>query len=99
MCDVALDPFNSDGHDGVLKDGVIQNDETLEILCQQSLIQAQAGCDVVAPSDMMDGRVAAIRAALDRGGLEDVAIISYAAKYASGFYDPFRDAVGAGGAL
>ena len=99
MCDVALDPFNSDGHDGVLKDGVIQNDETLEILCQQSLIQAQAGCDVVAPSDMMDGRVAAIRAALDRGGLEDVAIISYAAKYASGFYDPFRDAVGSGGAL
>ena len=99
MCDVALDPFNSDGHDGVLKDGMIQNDETLEILCQQSLIQAQAGCDVVAPSDMMDGRVAAIRAALDRGGLEDVAIISYAAKYASGFYDPFRDAVGSGGAL
>ena len=99
MCDVALDPFNSDGHDGVLKDGVIQNDETLEILCQQSLIQAQAGCDVVAPSDMMDGRVAAIRAALDGGGLEDVAILSYAAKYASGFYDPFRDAVGSGGAL
>ncbi len=99
MCDVALDPFNSDGHDGVLKDGVIQNDETLEILCQQSLIQAQAGCDLVAPSDMMDGRVAAIRAALDSGGLEDVAIISYAAKYASGFYDPFRDAVGSGGAL
>ncbi|MEK9723239.1 MAG: porphobilinogen synthase [Rhodospirillaceae bacterium] len=99
MCDVALDPFNSDGHDGIVKDGIILNDETVEVLCEQALVQARAGCDVIAPSDMMDGRIAAIRAALDGDGLEDVAIMSYAAKYASGFYDPFRDAVGSGGAL
>ena len=99
MCDVALDPFNSDGHDGILKGGIILNDETLEVLCQQSLVQAEAGCDVIAPSDMMDGRISAIRGVLDGAGLEDVAIMSYAAKYASGFYAPFRDAVGSGGAL
>ncbi len=99
MCDVALDPFNSDGHDGILKEGIILNDETVEVLCQQSLVQAEAGCDVIAPSDMMDGRIAAIRETLDSAGLENVAIMSYAAKYASGFYDPFRDAVGSGGAL
>ena len=93
MCDVALDPFNSDGHDGILQDGIILNDGSVEILCQQALAQAQAGCDVIAPSDMMDGRVAAIRSTLDGDGFEHVAIMSYAAKYASGFYDPFRDAV------
>ena len=99
MCDVALDPFNSDGHDGIVHDGIIVNDGSLDVLCQQALVQAQAGCDVIAPSDMMDGRIGAIRAALDDNGLEQVAIMSYAAKYASGFYDPFRDAVGSGGAL
>jgi len=99
MCDVALDPFNSDGHDGIVRDGIIVNDETVEILCGQALVQAEAGCDVIAPSDMMDGRIGAIRAALDGAGLTDTAIMSYAAKYASGFYDPFRDAVGSGGAL
>ena len=99
MCDVALDPFNSDGHDGIVHDGIIVNDGSLDVLCQQALVQAQAGCDVIAPSDMMDGRIGAIRAALDENGLEQVAIMSYAAKYASGFYDPFRDAVGSGGAL
>lgn len=99
MCDVALDPFNSDGHDGLVQDGVILNDETVECLVKQSLCQADAGCDVIAPSDMMDGRIAAIRRGLDAGGHGDVAIMSYAAKYASGFYGPFRDAVGSGGAL
>jgi len=99
MCDVALDPFNSDGHDGLVQDGIILNDETVEILCQQALVQTQAGCDVIAPSDMMDGRIAAIRGALDEAGFQDTAIMSYAAKFASGFYDPFRDAVGSGGAL
>jgi len=99
MCDVALDPFNSDGHDGIVRDGIIVNDETIDVLCQQSLVQAQAGCDVIAPSDMMDGRIGAIRSALDGAGLQDTAIMSYAAKFASGFYDPFRDAVGSGGAL
>ncbi len=99
MCDVALDPFNADGHDGILKGDVILNDETVECLVRQSLCQAEAGCDVIAPSDMMDGRVAAIRAGLDENNLRDVAIMSYAAKYASGFYGPFRDAVGSGGAL
>lgn len=99
MCDVALDPFNSDGHDGLVKDGVILNDETIECLVKQSLCQVEAGCDVIAPSDMMDGRIGAIRAALDDAGRQDVAIMSYAAKYASAFYGPFRDAVGSGGAL
>ena len=99
MCDVALDPFNSDGHDGIVKGDVILNDETIEYLVKQSICQAEAGCDVIAPSDMMDGRIAAIRAGLDENNLTDVAIMSYAAKYASGFYGPFRDAVGSGGVL
>jgi porphobilinogen synthase len=99
VCDVALDPFNSDGHDGIVQDGKILNDETVEVLCRQSVVQAQAGCTVIAPSDMMDGRIGAIRQALDGAGFQDVLIMSYAAKYASGFYGPFRDAVGSGGAL
>lgn len=99
ICDVALDPYNSDGHDGLVEDGRILNDETVEILCQQSIVQARAGCDIIAPSDMMDGRVKAIREALDNAGFKDVKILSYAAKYASGFYGPFRDAVGSGGVL
>ena len=94
MCDVALDPFTSHGHDGLLRNGYIVNDETLEILCKQAVVQARSGCDVIAPSDMMDGRVGAIRAALDAEGFENVRIMSYAAKYASGLYSPFRDAVG-----
>jgi len=94
MCDVALDPFTSHGHDGLLRDGYIVNDETLEILCKQALVQAEAGCDVIAPSDMMDGRVGAIRSALDGAGRDDVRILAYAAKYASALYGPFRDAVG-----
>lgn len=99
VCDVALDPFNSDGHDGLVKDGIILNDETLEVLCTQAVIQAEAGCDVLAPSDMMDGRVGAIRAALDEAGFKDRLILSYAAKYASAFYGPFRDAIGSSAAL
>ncbi|MHA1599099.1 MAG: porphobilinogen synthase [Alphaproteobacteria bacterium] len=99
ICDVALDPYNSDGHDGLVRDGVILNDETLDVLCRQALVQAAAGCDIIAPSDMMDGRVGAIRAALDGEGFENVKIMSYAAKYASAFYGPFRDAVGSGDAL
>ena len=94
MCDVALDPFTSHGHDGLLRDGYVVNDETLDILCKQALVQAKAGCDVIAPSDMMDGRVGAIRAALDADGFEHVRILAYAAKYASALYGPFRDAVG-----
>jgi porphobilinogen synthase len=94
MCDVALDPFTTHGHDGVLRDGEVANDATVERLCRQALVQAEAGCDVIAPSDMMDGRVGAIRDALDAKGLERVRILSYAAKYASGFYGPFRDAIG-----
>ena len=95
MCDVALDPYTSHGHDGVLgKDGVVANDETVALLCRQAVVQAQAGCDVIAPSDMMDGRVGAIRDALDSAGFADVAILAYAAKYASAFYGPFREAVG-----
>jgi porphobilinogen synthase len=94
LCDVALDPFTSHGHDGLLEDGVILNDETVSILVQQALVQAQAGCDIIAPSDMMDGRVGAIRAGLDGAGLQDVQIMAYAAKYASAFYGPFRDAIG-----
>ena len=96
ICDVALDPFTDHGHDGILRDGEIVNDETVAVLCRQAVCQADAGCDIIAPSDMMDGRVAAIRAALDDAGHQNVQIMSYAAKYASGFYGPFRDAVGAG---
>lgn len=99
LCDVALDPYNSDGHDGLVRDGKVLNDETVEILCRQSVVQARAGCDIIAPSDMMDGRVAAIRDALDGEGFQDVRIMAYAAKYASAFYGPFRDAVGSSGAL
>ena len=99
LCDVALDPFNSNGHDGLVDDGRILNDETVEILCKQALVQADAGCDIQGPSDMMDGRVGAIRRALDGAGHENGIIMAYAAKYASGFYGPFRDAVGSGGAL
>jgi len=94
MCDVALDPYTSHGHDGLLRNGHIVNDETLEILCKQAIVQAKAGCDIIAPSDMMDGRVGAIRAALDTEGFENVRIMAYAAKYASALYGPFRDAVG-----
>jgi len=94
LCDVALDPFTSHGHDGLLEDGRILNDETVAVLVRQALVQAEAGCDIIAPSDMMDGRVGAIRAALDAAGFQDVQIMAYAAKYASAFYGPFRDAIG-----
>jgi len=94
ICDVALDPYTSHGQDGLVRNGIVVNDETVEVLCKQSVVQAQAGCDVIAPSDMMDGRVGAIRKALDNAGFSHVAILSYAAKYASAFYGPFRDAVG-----
>jgi porphobilinogen synthase len=94
ITDVALDPYTSHGHDGILRDGCVLNDETVEALARQSLIQAEAGSDVIAPSDMMDGRVGAIRQALDGAGFLDVQIMAYAAKYASAFYGPFRDAVG-----
>src|SRR6187397_3372038 len=94
LCDVALDPFTSHGHDGLLRDGVILNDETVAVLVNQALVQAEAGCDIIAPSDMMDGRVGALRKALDAAKFVDVSIMSYAAKYASAFYGPFRDAVG-----
>lgn len=94
LCDVALDPFTSHGHDGLIADGKILNDETVAVLVRQALVQAEAGCDIIAPSDMMDGRVAAIREGLDRSGLLDVQIMAYAAKYASAFYGPFRDAIG-----
>ena len=94
MCDVALDPFTSHGHDGLVRNDYVVNDETVEVLIRQSLAQARAGCDMLAPSDMMDGRIGAIRRALDAEGFEHVRIMSYAAKYASGFYGPFRDAIG-----
>ncbi len=94
LCDVALDPFTSHGHDGVIREGYVANDETLDVLCRQALVQAEAGCDVIAPSDMMDGRVGAIRDALDGAGFERVQIMAYSAKYASAFFGPFRDAVG-----
>jgi porphobilinogen synthase len=97
--DVALDPYTDHGHDGVIRDGYVANDESVAILVRQALNQAQAGIDVIAPSDMMDGRVAAIREALDGAGLIHTRIMSYAAKYASAFYNPFRDALGSGGAL
>ena len=99
ICDAALDPFTSHGHDGVIRDGYVANDESVAVLCRQSIVQAAAGCDVIAPSDMMDGRVGAIRTALDADGFDRVQIMSYAAKYASGFYGPFRDAIGSIGAL
>ncbi len=99
LCDVALDPYTDHGHDGILIGDQIANDETVEILVRQALVQAQAGCNIIAPSDMMDGRVGAIRTALDRGGFTQVQIMAYAAKYASGFYGPFREAVGSQAAL
>jgi len=94
MCDVALDPYTSHGHDGILKDNKIINDKTVDILVQQSLLQAKMGCDVIAPSDMMDGRIKKIRQKLDKENLQDVQILSYAVKFASSFYGPFRDAIG-----
>jgi porphobilinogen synthase len=97
--DVALDPYTDHGHDGVIRDGYVANDETLAVLTRQAVVQAEAGIDVIAPSDMMDGRVGAIRAALDAAGLIHTRIMSYAAKYASAFYGPFREAVGSGSAL
>jgi len=96
ICDVALDPYNADGHDGLVRGGEIVNDESIDLLCRQALVQAQAGCDIVAPSDMMDGRIGAVRETLDGAGFTQVSIIAYAAKYASCFYGPFRDAVGSG---
>jgi porphobilinogen synthase len=99
MCDVALDPFTTHGHDGVLRDGQVANDATVELLCRQAVVQAEAGCDLIAPSDMMDGRVGAIRDALDAKGFAHVRILAYAAKYASGFYGPFRDAIGSKSSL
>ncbi len=99
MTDVALDPYNALGHDGLVRDGVILNDETLEALVRQALVQAEAGADIIGPSDMMDGRIGALRQALEMAGHKDVVLMSYAAKYASAFYGPFRDAVGASGAL
>jgi porphobilinogen synthase len=99
MCDVALDPYTSHGHDGLIKNNEIINDETIEVLVNQSLLQAKIGCDVIAPSDMMDGRIKKIRSALDNEGLKNINILSYAAKYASSYYGPFRDAVGSKGSL
>lgn len=99
LCDAALDPYTDHGHDGVLRDGTILNDETVELLKRQAVLQAEAGCDTISPSDMMDGRIGAIRAALDAAGHQEVRIISYAAKYASAFYGPFREAVGSAAAL
>ena len=99
MCDVALDPYTSHGHDGLMENGEIVNDASLGVLVKQALLQAEAGCDVVAPSDMMDGRIGAIRQALEDNGHTHVQIMAYSAKYASGFYGPFRDAVGSSGTL
>ena len=99
ICDVALDPYTSHGQDGLVRDGYVVNDETLEMLCRQAVVQAEAGCDIIAPSDMMDGRVAAVRRALDSAGFSQVQILAYAAKYASAFYGPFRDAVGSATSL
>ena len=99
MCDVALDPYTSHGHDGLIKNNEIINDETIDVLVNQSLLQAKIGCDVLAPSDMMDGRIRKIRSALDNEGLKNINILSYAAKYASSYYGPFRDAVGSKGSL
>ncbi|MBL8562660.1 MAG: porphobilinogen synthase [Gemmobacter sp.] len=99
MTDIALDPYNANGHDGLVRDGIILNDETVEALVKMALVQAECGADILGPSDMMDGRIGAIRTALEAAGHKDVAILSYSAKYASAFYGPFRDAVGASGAL
>ncbi|QDT68543.1 Delta-aminolevulinic acid dehydratase [Planctomycetes bacterium MalM25] len=99
IADVALDPYSSHGQDGLVVDGYVDNDTTLDALCRQAVTQAKAGCDVIAPSDMMDGRVAAIRAALDEAGQQHVSLLAYAAKYASAYYGPFRDAVGSAGSL
>jgi len=94
MCDAALDPYTSHGHDGLIRDGYVVNDETLAVLERQAVVQAEAGCDVISPSDMMDGRIGAIRRALDENGFDRVQIMAYSAKYASAFYGPFRDAIG-----
>lgn len=100
QCDVALDPFTSHGHDGLLNDeGQVLNDDTIDVLCHQALIQADSGCDIISPSDMMDGRIGAIRNALDKHGFEHVQLMAYSAKYASGFYGPFREAVGSASTL
>jgi porphobilinogen synthase len=99
LCDVALDPYTSHGHDGLLREGEIVNDATVEVLVRQALVQAEAGCDIIAPSDMMDGRIGAIRQGLDAKAFGHVQIMAYSAKYASGFYGPFRDAVGSSAAL
>lgn len=99
ICDVALDPYTSHGQDGLVRDGRVVNDESVAMLVKQALVQAAAGCDVIAPSDMMDGRIGSIRKALDENGFQDVLIMAYAAKYASGFYGPFRDAIGSQGNL
>tara|TARA_R110002095_G_scaffold152237_4_gene132109 strand:- start:67008 stop:67940 length:933 start_codon:yes stop_codon:yes gene_type:complete len=96
LCDVALDPYTSHGQDGLVKDGYVVNDDSIEVLCRQAVVQAEAGCDIIAPSDMMDGRIGEIREALDAAGFQQVQIMAYAAKYASAFYGPFRDAVGSG---
>lgn len=94
LCDVALDPYSSHGQDGLVRDGYVVNDETVAVLCRQAVVQAEAGCDIIAPSDMMDGRIGAIRHALDQAGWQQIQMMAYAAKYASAFYGPFRDAVG-----
>ena len=99
VCDVALDPFNSDGHDGIVVDGYVDNELSVEMLVKQAIVQAAAGCDIIAPSDMMDGRIGSLRDGLDKEGYIHTSIMSYAAKYASCFYGPFRDAVGSGGLL
>jgi porphobilinogen synthase len=99
LCDVALDPYTTHGHDGVLRDGDVHNDATVELLVQQSLVQVAAGCDIIAPSDMMDGRIGAIRAGLEKAGHHNALLMAYAAKYASAFYGPFRDAVGSAKSL
>ena len=99
LCDVALDPYTSHGHDGLIRDGDVHNDATVEMLVQQSLVQVEAGCDIIAPSDMMDGRIGAIRAALEKAGHHNTLLMAYAAKYASAFYGPFRDAVGSAKSL
>jgi len=99
LCDVALDPYTSHGHDGLLRDGDVHNDSTVEMLVRQSLVQVEAGCDIIAPSDMMDGRIGAVRAALEKAGHHNTLLMAYAAKYASAFYGPFRDAVGSAKSL
>jgi len=99
LCDVALDPYTSHGHDGLLVDGYVANDETVEVLAKQALVQVEAGCDIIAPSDMMDGRIGALRAAFEKSGHKNTLLMAYAAKYASAFYGPFRDAVGSAKAL